>query len=111
MGQKDADAFVRLYMVPGMQHCGNGPGADNFGVLPGLAPRDPDPSRNMSAALERWVEQGVAPGEIIVTKYKAPGNPANGVTLTRPLCPHPQVARYKGSGDTNDAANFVCAKP
>jgi tannase/feruloyl esterase len=108
MGQKEADRFVRLYMVPGMQHCGGGPGADNFGVAPGLAPPEPDPSRNMSAALERWVEQDVPPAELIATKYKTP-NPTSGVAFTRRLCPYPKVAQYKGSGDQADAANFVCA--
>jgi feruloyl esterase len=110
MGQTAADGFVKLYMVPGMQHCGGGPGATNFGATPGLAPREADPSRNMSAALERWVEQGIAPGAIVAAKYQNPADPASGVALTRPLCPYPQVARYKGSGSTSDAANFSCAK-
>jgi feruloyl esterase len=107
MGQKDADGFVRLYMAPGMQHCGGGPGADSFGVTPGLAPVERDASRNLSAALERWVEEGAAPGAIVATKYKA-ASPASGVSFTRPLCPYPQAARYKGSGDQSDAASFVC---
>ena len=107
MGEKDAGAFVRLYMVPGMQHCGGGPGADNFGVMPGLAPTDPDPAHNVSAALERWVEQGTTPSAIIATKYKK-GTPSSGVAMTRPLCPYPQVARYKGTGSTDEATNFSC---
>jgi len=51
----------------------------------------------------------VAPAKIIATKYVNDANHAAGVKMTRPLCPYPQVAKYKGSGDTNDAANFVCA--
>jgi len=108
---KNADGAIRLYMVPGMQHCGGGPGADNFGSAPGLAPVEPDPSRNMSAALERWVEQGTAPAAIVATKYNSPAGASSGVKFTRPLCTYPQVARYKGAGSENDAANFACAAP
>ena len=98
MGSKSATDFVRLYMVPGMQHCGGGPGPNNFG-------------QPMMAALQHWVEDGVAPGAIIATTYKANGDPASGVVRTRPLCPYPQVARYKGTGSTDEAANFTCKAP
>lgn len=110
VGQRKADSFVRTYMVPGMQHCGGGPGADSFGVLPGMPPVEPDPARNMSAAMVRWVEEGIAPSAIVATKYKD-RTPAGGVAFTRPLCPYPQVARYKGTGSVDDAANFVCSAP
>ena len=66
---------------------------------------------DVDAALEAWVEQGAAPDRIIATKYKTGADPASGVLRTRPLCPYPQVARWKGSGSTDDAANFVCAAP
>jgi feruloyl esterase len=59
-------------------------------------------------ALEQWVEKGVAPASIVATKY-VEDDPGKGVKMTRPLCPYPQVAKYKGSGDSNDAENFVCA--
>jgi hypothetical protein len=98
MGRKDADSFARLYMVPGMQHCGGGAGPNSFGGA-------------MTAALERWVEEGSAPDKIIATKYKVDGNPASGVARTRPLCPYPQVAHYSGSGSIDDAANFACQAP
>jgi feruloyl esterase len=98
MGRKDADSFTQLYMVPGMQHCGGGPGPNSFGGP-------------ITAALERWVEQGSAPDKIIATKFKVDGNPASGVARTRPLCPYPQVARYSGSGSIDDAANFACVVP
>ncbi len=111
LGNKGADGTLRLYMAPGMAHCGDGPGADNFGFAPGLPPAEPDPSRNMSAALERWVEQGTAPSSIVATKYNTPDTPSSGVKFTRPLCPYPQVARYKGAGSENDAANFACVVP
>jgi feruloyl esterase len=68
-----------------------------------------DPGHNIYSALERWVERGVAPSQITATKYMNDSNPAQGAKMTRPLCPYPEVARYKGVGDTNDAANFVCA--
>ena len=108
LGQPPTDSFVRTYMMPGVQHCSGGPGADTFGVLPGLPPAEPDPARSMSAAMVRWVEQGTAPSAIIATKYKG-RTPADGVAFTRPLCPYPQVARYKGTGSADDAANFSCA--
>jgi len=96
-----ADGFVRLYMVPGMQHCGGGPGPNDFGQN-GVATGDPE--HDINSALERWVEGGPAPAQIVATKYKTPGE----VERTRPLCPYPQTAHYKGSGSTDDAANFVC---
>jgi len=102
MGQKETADFVRLYMVPGMQHCGSGPGPDSFGATPG-GPQA-DSGHSMSAAIERWVEKGKAPDKIFATKYAA-----GRITRTRPLCPYPQVARYSGSGSTDDAANFTCA--
>ena len=76
---------VRLFMVPGMYHCSGGPGTDSFDDL---------------TALEQWVEHGIAPDSIHAV------NEESGVS--RPLCPYPQVARYVGSGDPDDAANFRC---
>ena len=104
MGQRDADSFVRLYMVPGMQHCDNGPGPDSFGQVGKLT--FDDPQHSINAALERWFEKGMAPSTIITSKYAADDEPHP--TMTRPLCAYPEAARYKGSGDTNDAASFVC---
>jgi hypothetical protein len=102
LGEKDVNSFVRLYMVPGMQHCGGGPGPDSFGATG--AERHTDPQHNLQLTMRDWVEKGIAPGTIIATKYD------NGrVKMTRPLCPYPREAKYKGSGDTNDAANFTCA--
>jgi feruloyl esterase len=106
MGAKEADAFLRLYLEPAMQHCAGGPGPDAFGQF-GFAAQN-DSQHNVDLAIEQWVEKGTPPGVIIATKYVG-DEPANGVKLSRPLCPYPQVAKYKGSGDTNDAANFVCA--
>jgi feruloyl esterase len=108
MGQRNANAFVRLYMAPGMQHCGDGPGPDAFGQAGRWSPKDP--ARNLGLALERWVEQGVAPSTIVAAKYEGDG-PDRRATISRPLCPYPQEARYKGAGDLKDAASFACAAP
>jgi len=78
----------RLFMVPGMAHCGGGEGTSTFDML---------------AAIEQWVENGKAPEQIPASRV-ADGQ----VVRTRPLCPYPQVAVYKGSGSTDEAASFVC---
>ncbi len=80
--------FYRLFMVPGMQHCANGPGPNEFDAL---------------GALERWVEGGIAP-KTIVASHKTRGV----VDRTRPLCPYPAVAHWSGRGSTDEAANFTC---
>jgi hypothetical protein len=105
MGRKQASEFVELFMVPGMQHCGGGPGPNDFGAL---SPAAADPDHSMIKSIERWVEQGVAPAKMIATKYKADGNASSGVARTRPLCPYPTFAKYSGSGSTDEAANFSC---
>lgn len=87
-GTGDVASFYRLFMAPGMAHCSGGTGPNTF---------------DMQAALEQWVERGVAPDRVVATRA------VNGVVdRQRPLCPYPQVAVYNGSGDTNDAANFTC---
>jgi hypothetical protein len=107
MGQKDADSFLRLYMVPGMQHCTGGPGPDVFGQF-SFSPVH-DSQHDIYLALEQWVERGAAPSSVITSKLNGMG-PGAKVIETRPLCPYPQSAKYKGPGDTNDAANFVCSE-
>jgi len=104
MGAKNADAFVRLFMVPGMQHCGGGPGPNVFGQF-GAA--QADAQHDIARAMEHWVEDGVAPTQIIATKYKGL-DPSSGVVRTRPLCAYPQVAHWTGTGSSDDAANFAC---
>jgi hypothetical protein len=108
MGATDVDGFARLYMVPGMQHCGGGAGTTSFGQ--GGTPST-DRFHDVDAAMEAWVEQGLAPSKIIATRYKNAANPASGVVRTRPLCPYPGVASWSGSGSTDDAANFTCVTP
>ena len=83
--------FARLFMVPGMFHCGGGIGTSTF---------------DSATPLVRWVEKGEAPGSIAAARM------VNGKAVrTRPLCPWPEAARYKGSGSIDDAANFTCRGP
>jgi hypothetical protein len=99
--------FAELFMVPGMAHCGGGAGPNQFGQA-GLTPGLPtDADHNVFRALMAWSERGTEPQKIIATKYKH-DDPTQGVLRTRPLCPYPTVARYTGSGSTDDAANFAC---
>jgi len=79
----------RLFMVPGMAHCGGGDGTSTFDML---------------SALEEWVENGKAPAQIPASRLRD-----GKVDRTRPLCPYPQVATYTGTGSTDEAANFVCS--
>src|ERR1035438_2609079 len=79
-------AFIRLFLAPGMQHCESGPGPDSFGQN-GFD--QGDPQHDLESALERWVEQGTAPVSIIATRYNTDLDPASGVARTRPLCAHP----------------------
>jgi hypothetical protein len=106
MGGQKREAFARLYMVPGMQHCVGGPGPNSFGQLGTVTAKGPE--HGIYAALENWVEKGTPPADIVATKFES-DNPAKGVTMTRPLCPYPQVAKYKRTGDVNAAASFSCA--
>lgn len=90
-GASKAQDSYRLFMVPGMAHCGGGEGPNVF---------------DMVTALEQWVENGKAPDQIIASRVRD-----GKVERTRPLCPYPQVAQYKGTGSTDEAANFVCKTP
>jgi feruloyl esterase len=88
LGRDTVPGFYRLFMAPGMAHCSGGTGPNTF---------------DMQAALEAWVERGVAPDQIVATRA------INGVAdRLRPLCVYPKTAVYSGKGDTNEAANFVC---
>lgn len=108
MGEQRARQVVRLFMVPGMQHCTGGPGPDEFGEY---SVGGTDAEHDMEAALERWVDQGVAPERIIAAKPSRDPGSKSQIVRTRPLCAYPLEAHYKGSGSTDDAANFACAPP
>ncbi len=98
---RQVQQFLRIFMAPGMTHCAGGPGLNTFDTL---------------TALEDWVEKGLAPDRLLATHstlalgYNV-STSATGASFTRPLCPHPQVARWKGTGSTSDAANFDCVWP
>ena len=88
VGRDAASKGIALFMVPGMNHCQGGAGADTFDKM---------------AAIESWVATGSAPRQIVASHLTS-----GAVDRTRPLCPFPQIAKYKGAGDTTDAASFTC---
>jgi feruloyl esterase len=102
--------FYRLFMVPGMGHCYAGVGASNFGGVGQQPPPVRDGAHDLVVALQDWVERAIAPSEFIATKYVSPDPGSSVVQFQRRLCMHPAVAKYKGAGDPNDAANFICVK-
>jgi feruloyl esterase len=91
IGEAKTSSSMRLFMVPGMGHCGGGDGPNTFDMMP---------------SLEQWVEKGQAP-----TRVVASHSTSGKVDRTRPLCPYPQEARYTGNGSVDDAANFTCRLP
>lgn len=88
MGRKQTQEFYKLYMIPGMFHCAGGTGCDRA---------------DWFTPLVDWVEQGIVPDVIAGSRVEK-----NVTVMTRPHCPYPQVAKYKGSGDVNQAENFTC---
>jgi feruloyl esterase len=90
-GASKVQDSYRLFMVPGMAHCGGGDGVSTF---------------DMVSALDQWVQQGKAPDRIEASRVRD-----GKADRTRPLCPYPQLAVYKGTGNTDDSANFVCTEP
>ncbi|HEY3704325.1 MAG TPA: tannase/feruloyl esterase family alpha/beta hydrolase [Terracidiphilus sp.] len=109
MGADKTGSFVRLYMVPGMEHCIGGPGATAFGQFG--VPTEKGSRFGLFDSLENWVEKGAPDDNVIATRFAPQGNAAHQPSLTRPLCAYPTVPKYKGSGDINDAASFACAQP
>ena len=105
-GSHSIDNFYRLFMIPGMGHCYGGAGPTSIAPMDGADAIDP--KHDMMLSLEQWVEKGIAP-QMFVGSGGAPNAPAT--TMSRPICPYPQVTRYKGAGDTNDARSFECAAP
>jgi pimeloyl-ACP methyl ester carboxylesterase len=101
-GANNVNKFARLFMVPGMGHCGV-VGAGPFGNIGG-PPVPSDAQHDVYLALVSWVEKGIAPDKIIGTKF----NPDGSVAFTRPLCVFPQLAKYSGHDDPKDAANWSC---
>jgi feruloyl esterase len=92
LGRRQADGSVKLYLVPGMDHCSGGEGAF---AIDWLTP------------LEQWVENDEEPGALVGAHPPAQGS----APFTRPVCPYPQAPTYNASGDVADAASFACAEP
>ena len=107
-GMEALQSFYRLFMAPGMDHCGGGPGPNAVGGVFGLPPPARDPAHDVVSALAHWVEDGAAPDQIVATKYQG-DDPAKGVEAQRPWCPYPATAAYSGQGDRKDAASYACA--
>jgi hypothetical protein len=107
MGSVKADAVVRLYMVPGMEHCVGGPGPNIFGQL-GLAGAEGEGTGAMDL-LQIWVERGKAPGPILAVK--ASGTHEAPARIVRPVCPYPQETWYDGKGDPKMPESFACKTP
>jgi len=108
----EVQEFYRLFLMPGMQHCGGGPGPNAIGAPFALPAPVMDSEHDVLSALEWWVERGTPPSKVIATKY-AGDNPAGGIVMQRPVCPYPKEAIFVGRrGDsTNVAANFECRAP
>ena len=90
VGEEESANSIRLFTVPGMGHCQGGSGCDTFDKL---------------GELDQWVQTNKAPDRIVASKV-ANGN----IIRTHPLCAYPMVAKYKGTGDTDNADNYVCSK-
>jgi feruloyl esterase len=104
VGQPVTDSFLKMFMMPGIGHCSGGPGVAKIGGSTGAA-ASADADHDVVRALDRWVTQGIAPASLIGTRLES----APITARTRPLCAYPKVAKYKGSGSIDDAANFSCA--
>lgn len=105
------ETFARLFMAPGMSHCAGGAGFDKFGQ--GAEASAGDADHDLLAALDRWVETGKAPEQVLAGKAAGDGNPLappseGPVVATRPLCAYPKVSQYDGHGDVHSAASFAC---
>jgi feruloyl esterase len=85
MGEAATDEFLRLFMAPGMNHCGGGPGPNTYDAL---------------SAMERWIRDDVAPASIVATHVTS--------GRTRPLCAYPSHSIHRGQGSIDDAASFFC---
>jgi feruloyl esterase len=105
----DTQNFYRLFMLPGVGHCGTGVGPDDIGGE-NQTPVSHDPEHDLVSALEAWVEKGIAPQKLIATKFNTVDVPTSGIAMQRPICPYPSEAVYRGSGNTNLATSFMCSQ-
>lgn len=110
-GQAATQRFARLFMAPGMAHCYLGPGPNSFGGVGQQLPPVRNAQHDLQKALERWVEDGVAPQSMTATKYADDQPGTRQIVMQRLLCPYPSVARYRGVGNQNEASSFSCVMP
>jgi feruloyl esterase len=104
-GLRSTREFFRYFLVPGMAHCGGGPGLHDFGQnLEMQVPQDSD--HDILTALVGWVEDGVAPEKITASRYTDDVS-GKGIRFQRPICPYPQFPEYVG-GDQNSASSYRC---
>ena len=102
LSPQQAAGQYRLFMVPGMDHCGGGEGASQFDTL---------------GTIDEWATTGIAPERIVATRPTAVGGPPGAPPapprepMSRPLCPYPQFAQFNGTGDTKEASSFTCVAP
>jgi feruloyl esterase len=105
IGNARRENFYRLFMVPGMGHCGGGPGANVLFRSEQAAAVPLDPNRDMLTALEQWVEHGRAPSSFVASRLNKEG----AVERTRLVCAYPHLAKYRGTGDVSSADNWACS--
>jgi feruloyl esterase len=98
LGQAAVDTFMRLYVTPGVGHGGAGVSGTTGEPIPQYV--------DLLGALDRWVEKGESPGELVQTSVEA--NPPFTIIASRPMCTFPKYPKYRGSGDPKAAASFVC---
>lgn len=110
--QRATSRFYRLFMVPGMGHCGGGAGPGDFGQ-PGHRSSKPDAEHDVLTALDSWVEHGTAPRQFVASGGDARTQSirTRSANMTRPICPYPEEPRWNGHGDPYDAASFTCTAP
>jgi feruloyl esterase len=102
---------ARLFLAPGMMHCGGGTGPDAFNTTLGIPPRPPsdDSQHDMFSALIAWADRGEAPDRIIATRFAS--EDVGEIDMQRPICPYPQRAVYRGTGSTSAPSSFRCEAP
>jgi len=105
MGTARLQNFYRLFMVPGMGHCGGGPGANVIFRSEQATAVPLNPDRDMLTALEQWVEHGRAPSTFVASRVSKEG----AIERTRLVCAYPNIAKYRGAGDVNSLDNWACS--
>lgn len=102
---------ARLFLAPGMMHCGGGTGPDAFNATLGIPPRPPsdDAQHDLFSALIAWADKGEAPDRIVATRFSS--EDGGRIDMQRPLCPYPQRAVYRGTGSAHAESSFRCQAP